>query len=133
MSNLAWIGVIFVVFILLVGILNLFGLDMDVQLEESFYPHRGHRGGRGGRGWRRHHRPGRHYGPGRHHGGRRGWGWWPGTWWGAGAPFVRYSGGCPNGCMNIGRGVWGCPIPGRGPGDCLFASDCQYCNRGWLW
>ena len=38
MSTLRWIGVIFVVFILIFGILNLFGLDMDIQLEESFTP-----------------------------------------------------------------------------------------------
>ena len=124
MSALRWIGVILVGAILIFGLMNLFGLGMDVQLEESFHPHRGHHGRRG---WRRHHRPGRHRGY------RREGGWWPVTWWGAGAPFMRYPGGCPNGCLNVGRGNWGCPIPGGGAGDCLFASDCQYCNRGWLW
>ena len=136
MRGVKWLGIAVFVCILLLGILHMFGFDMEVELEESFrggYHRRrsGRRPGLGHRhdGWGR-----RHDGWGRRH---DGWGqyrgWWPGTWWGAGTPIVAYPRRCPSGCMNIGRGVWGCPIPGNSPRDCQFASDCQFCDRGWFW
>ena len=124
MQGVKWLGIAVLVCILLLGLLHMFGFDMEVDLEESF---RGWRGRRR-RGWRH------GLGPRWHGGWRGGWrGWWPETWWGAGTPVVVYAGGCPRGCMNVGRGVWGCPTPGNSLGDCQFASDCQYCDRGWFW
>lgn len=118
MQGLKWLGGVILVVIILIGLLHMFGLD--IELEESF------------RGRRRRGHSRRRWKPGW----RRGWyrgGWWPITWWGAGTPLVAYAGSCPSGCMNVGRGIWGCPIPGNSFGDCQFASDCQYCDRGWFW
>jgi hypothetical protein len=34
---------------------------------------------------------------------------------------------CKKGCINLGNGDWGCPIPGNGITECATSSDCDGC------
>ena len=98
-------------------------------LLESFRGGRGRRGGfrRGGRRWGG--GPGgylRRFRRRRHHGG-----WWrQPALWGSWNYWPRWSQFWPLPC-NCKRGCTpdGCAVPGTGPDDCVWASDCNCCGN----
>ena len=38
-----------------------------------------------------------------------------------------WAGTCKDGCASMPDGGWGCELPGYGPNDCMFRSDCTWC------
>ena len=57
------------------------------------------------------------------------------SWWN---PYYWLGNDCKEGCTKIDDDVWGCPTPGNGPNDCVFATDCYGCEQrninrqGWV-
>ena len=43
-------------------------------------------------------------------------------------PRYWFFGSCKNGCINLGKGRWGCQYPGEGESMCRFAEDCYGCG-----
>ena len=41
--------------------------------------------------------------------------------------------GCKSGCVNLGKGDWGCQFPGDGITQCQFAVDCEACDDRVWW